>query len=639
VLTAVAPQVYNKNNQSIFQGGIPLNLIKVLSKVNQIEKISFLKILDKYSEENREQNPKIDKILSDSDNVLKKAEDTNIVRLFNLLRDEYTEHLKHGIDFSNFQIDVVIEIFIRDGNQMMSRDWFDKLYKKSLENLNNHIKSIKTQIEKDKTDISQERKRDYIIFKNCVNTAYTNDIEINRDQRLSWEEKTILHTLSKSLDLSNEEKKAITYSVIPPEKYNIDDVINELKETGIVFFNRKSNTIFVPDEIIYLLRKILEIELPFKYVRRLLKHLKDPEINLIAKKHGINRKFSRPDKINAILNQGINTTTLLSKDLFKDKVSKGDRAKRIQELITKDLDISMPKLGRSLAERIHILLDHLRNQEKEDSTSLSKDGLSKLISLLVEFKPDLNKIVKLEFELQEDEVMQADLLTNYGIGPRDLLYLFPKTELIEFSKQNKINSRGNNVLNIINSFRNIQDLYIDNYVEIGCRDINSLKDKGLSVKESELGTLYEKLTKDLFVKLGFNVDEKLRANINTAKSKMDILINLGGKDVIIAECKTVKDKDYNKFTAISRQLKSYETLCKKNGYHVNQVIVVSNDFTEDFISECEYEYDISISLLTSIDLLKIYQGLKDSHLDELPVRLITKGGALNGDRIVKALNR
>ena len=110
-------------------------------------------------------------------------------------------------------------------------------------------------------------------------------------------------------------------------------------------------------------------------------------------------------------------------------------------------------------------------------------------------------------------------------------------------------------------------------------------------------------------------------------------------DDIIAECKTFKDKDYNKFTAVSRQLKSYEALCKKNGYHVNQAIIVSNDFTEDFIGECEYEYDISISLLTSNDLLKIYQGLKESHLEELPVRLITRGGALNGDRIVKALSR
>ncbi|WP_373033682.1 hypothetical protein [Sulfurovum sp.] len=616
-----------------------MNLIKVLTKVNQIEKISFLKILDKYTEGGRERNPKIEKILADSDNVLKKAEDTNIVQLFNLLREEYTDHLRQGIKFSNYQLELIVEIFVRDGNQMMSRDWFDKLYKKSLKNLTNQIKSINTQIEEDKTDISPERKRDYIIFKNCVHTAYTNDIEINRDQHLSWEEKTILHTLSKSLDLSSEEEKAITYSVVPPKKYNIEDVINELKETGIVFFNRKTNTLFVPDEIIYLLRKILEIELPFKYLRRVLKHLTNPEINLIAKKHSIDRKLSRGEKINAILGQGINATSLLCNGIFQDNVSKGDRAKRIQTLITNDLDISLPKMGRSLDERVYNLLDHLRNLEKEDSTSLSKDGLGELISLLIKFKPDLNKTVKNEFELQEDEVLQADLLTDYGIGPRDLLYLLPKDELIEFCKQNKINSRGNHVLNIIDSFRNIQDLYLDNYVEIGCRDINSLKDKGLDIKESELGSLYEKLTKDLFTKLGFNIDEKLRATVNTSKSKMDILINLGNKDVIIAECKTVKDKDYNKFTAVSRQLKSYEALCKKNGYHVNQVIVVSNDFSEDFIGECEYEYDIGISLLTSNDLLKIYQGLKDSHLGELPVRLITKGGALNGDRIVKALSR
>jgi len=406
-----------------------------------------------------------------------------------------------------------------------------------------------------------------------------------------------------------------------------------------VCFNRKTNTLFVPVEIIYLLRKILEIELPFKYFRRILKHLKDPEINLVARKHNIDRKFSRTEKINGILHQGVNVTSLLKNDIFQDKVNKGDRAKRIQALIVKDLNISLPKLGRSLDERIHILLDYLRNQEKEDSTSLSKDGMGKLISLLVEFRPEINQIVKDEFELQEDDVMQADLFIDYGIGPRDLLYLFTKKELVEFSKINKINSRGNNVLNIIDSFRNIRDLYLDNYVEIGCRDINTLKDKGLAVKESELGVLYENVTKDLFIKIGFNVDEKLRADLNTVRSKMDILINLGGKDVIIVECKTTKDKDYNKFTAVSRQLKSYESLCKKNGYHVNQVIVVSNEFTEDFIGECEYEYDIGISLLTSVDLLKIYEGLKESHLEEVPVRLIARGGALNGDRIVKALNR
>jgi len=616
-----------------------MDLINILNKVNQIEKISFLKILDKYSEKNKEKNPRVHKILSESDNVLKKADDSNIVQLFNLLNDDYIKHLEHGIKFSNYQIELIVEIFVRDGNQMMSREWFSKLYAKSLTSLKKHIKKIDKEIKSEKSELSSERKRDYVIFKKCVDTAYTNDIENNREEQISWEERTILHTLANSLDLSSEETKAITYSIVPPQKHNIDDVINELKETGIVFFNRKTNTLFIPNEVIYMLRKILGIELPYKYLRRILKNLKNPEINLITKKHNIDRKFSRGEKIQEILSQGVSVTALLCNDLFKEDVTKGDRAKRIQELIVKDLNIKLPKLGRSLEDRVGILLDYLRNQEKEDPTSLSKDGLAKLVALLLEFKSSLNNTVRTEFELQEEEVMHADILSDYGIGPRDILYLLQKPELIEFCKQNSINSRGNHVLNIIDSFRNIDDLYLDNYVEIGHRDLNALKDKGIVVKESELGLLYEKLTKDIFVKYGFDVDEKLRKSINTARAQMDILLNLGGKDVIIVECKTVKDKDYNKFTAVSRQLKSYESLCKKNGYHVNQVIVVSNDFTEDFIGECEYEYDISISLLTSLDLVKIVAGLKDSHLKELPVRLITKGGALNGDRIVKALNR
>ena len=94
--------------------------------------------------------------------------------------------------------------------------------------------------------------------------------------------------------------------------------------------------------------------------------------------------------------------------------------------------------------------------------------------------------------------------------------------------------------------------------QIGCRDISRLKDKGLALKESEPGVLYENVTKDLFSKLGFHVDEKLRANLNTPRSKMDNLVNLGSKDVIIGEC----------------------------------------------------EYDIGISLLTYVDLLKIYESLK-----------------------------
>ena len=616
-----------------------MKLLKVLSKVNQIEKISFLKILDGFCAESRKITPQIDQILSQSANQLKNVDDANIVKLFNFLNEKYSAHLEKRIKFSNYQLDIIVEIFVRDGNQIMSREWFHKLYNQAVANLKSKIKVTLFQISKEKGGLSLQRKRDYIVYQNCVKTAYKNDLEVNRDQHLSWEEKTILYTLSRSLELSNEEERAITYSVVPLEKNNVDDIISELKDAGIIFFNRKSNTLFIPDEIVWLLRGILGIEIPNKYLRRILKNFRDPEINLIDRKHNVDKTLKRNEKIKKIIAQGLSVTNLLSSDIFTEKVTKADRSKRIQEFIIKDLGINLTKAGRSLEEKVANLIIYFNELEKDDTTSLSRDGYEKLLSLLTEAIPNINKRIKEEFEIQDEDVMSSEFLADYNIGPCDVIYLLKREELLDFCKKNGIRSRGNLVSNMINSFRNIQDLYLENFESVGCRDLRSLKEKGLAVKESELGNLYEGLTKDIFKKLGFNVDEKLRQELNTDRAKMDILLNLGGKDVIIVECKSVKDKDYNKYTAVSRQLKSYEGLCKKKGYRVSQIVTVSNEFTEDFVSECEYDYELSISLISSDGLLKIFEGLKESLLTELPVRLLLKDGALNADRIVKALNR
>ena len=66
-------------------------------------------------------------------------------------------------------------------------------------------------------------------------------------------------------------------------------------------------------------------------------------------------------------------------------------------------------------------------------------------------------------------------------------------------------------------------------------------------------------------------------------------------------------------------------------------MIVSNDFSEDFISECEYDYELNIFLITSEGLVKILEGFKESHMKEFPVRLLMKDGLLNEDRIVKVL--
>ena len=614
-----------------------MKLLKVLGKVNQIEKISFLKILDGLCVECRKMSPKVNDILLQGENQLKNVDNENVVNLFNLLKDKYIVELNNRLDYSDCQLDLVVEVIIRDGNTIMSREWFSKLYSNEISKLRSKTKTFSAELQKEKSNLDPYRKRDYLIYQSCLERAYKNDIERGREVNLSWEEKTILHTLSKSLELSIEEVREIHYTVVPLEKHSIEDLLSELKDSGLIFFSRKTQTIYVPEEIVWLLREILGIEIPNKYLRRILRHLKNSEINQVSNKHNIDRKLKRNEKIQEILKQGIDTTNLLSKDIFKDNATKADKAKRIHTLITKELELELQKTGRSLDERITLIIQHYKDFEGEDSKSLSRDGFRKLLTQLVEFSPKLNDMVRKEFELQDEDVMNPEFLVDYNLGPRDIIYLLTKDNLREFCKKNGISSRGNLVLNIINQYRDIQDLYIENFSLIGRREINALNEMGLSVKESELGLLYEKTTKEIFTKLGFHVDEKLKKKLNTPRSKMDILLNLGGKGVMIVECKTIKDKDYNKYTAVSRQLTSYKKQCQISDYNVPQVLIVSNDFSEDFISECEYDYELNISLVTSDGLVKILEGFKESHMKEFPVRLLMKDGLLNEDRIVKVL--
>ncbi len=616
-----------------------MRLIDVLATINQIEKSAFLKILDGFCSDLRKSKPKIDKILSKGDGQLKNVDDENIAQLFGLLSPQYKKYLQERIKFSDYQLDILVDILIRDGNSMMSREWFLKLYNQEHAKLESNIKYFKRLLDNGDGDLEEHRKRDYQIYKNCVQTAYENDLIRNQEKQLSWEEKSILQTLEKNLELSNEEVRWISHTVIPLEKFKVDDLLNELKESGIIFFNRKTNTLYVPDEFIWLLREIAGIELPNKFLRRILKNLSDPEINLITKKHNINRKWSRKKKIQEILNQGINATNLLTEIIFRPGTSKTDKSKRLHTLMEKGLEVDIEKFGRSLEEKVANLIKYFNDVEKEDTISLSRDGFNSLLKDLIGTFPKINNKIREEFELQDENVMSSELLNKYNIKPRDILYLFIRDELLKFCKAHDIKSRGNLVKNIIENYRDIDDLYIENFDAIGRRDLKTLREKGLLVKEVELGLLYEKVTQKIFNRLGFNTDEKLKNNINTSHNKIDLLINLGNQDVMLIECKTKKDIEYNQYTAVSRQLKSYVNLCEKKNYHVTKAIIVANDFSDDFIGACEYDYELNLSLLTSRGLMKILDGFKNSTIKEFPVMLLMRNGLLNHDLIVKVLTR
>jgi hypothetical protein len=618
-----------------------MRLLSILETVNQIERTAFLRILDGLCNEARKSDiaSEVERLLSASSGSLKNVDDANVVALFQLLSEHYAAHLLERLSFGDRQLSVLVDILIRDGNAIMSREWFERLYTAEHERLRAQVELTRPHLKEGRDAVQRtERQRDYAIYYACTKMAYENDLQLNRDSRVSWDERTILNCLAQNLDLCNDEARVIELAVSFPPPLDLDGALSLLKDSGVIFFQRKTNQLFVPDEVIWLLRGLLGVELATKYQRRVLRHLSDGELNRIAKRHNIDTKLERDPKVAALLNSGLSLRKVLDSEIFRQGTSKSDRAARIQTLMQKELEVDLEKFGRSLEQKIETMVGYFKKQEREEGSTLSADGYDKLLSELDESVDDLNERIRAEFELQPRDVMNNELLRGYSIQPRDVLYLVAKTELKPFCRARGISARGNLISNVITAYRNVDDLLLENIELIGARDIKGLQEKGLAVKESELGGLFEKLVKKAFAKLGLDVDDKLLKRLNTTRSKMDVLINLGNEELMVVECKTVKDKHYDKYAAVKRQLKSYEKLCTDRGYRVRHVMVVANEFSEDFVGECEYDEELSLSLLTSHGLHRVVDSFADSRRSEFPIKLLLKAGLLNEERIAKVLS-
>src|SRR5690606_18655275 len=131
-----------------------------------------------------------------------------------------------------------------------------------------------------------------------------------REAKITYDELSILLRLSKELELSQEEIKLINYSILPIKKVDTQEIINSLKNIGVIFYSKKENTIYVADEMVRLLRKVREKEVADKFLRRVLKLLREPTINQVAKKHNIDRKLDYSKKIEEIIKEGVSFTSL-----------------------------------------------------------------------------------------------------------------------------------------------------------------------------------------------------------------------------------------------------------------------------------------------------------------------------------------
>ncbi len=114
-----------------------MKLVKILDVVNQIEKSSFFKLLDSYSDliKNYEDMDIPDggaKYISDGDSIKK---------LFDRLSSLYQDDLRLRIDFDP-QLLLLANIIVRDGNAILERNWLEKLYKNEHEYLAKNIQQI-----------------------------------------------------------------------------------------------------------------------------------------------------------------------------------------------------------------------------------------------------------------------------------------------------------------------------------------------------------------------------------------------------------------------------------------------------------------------------------------------------------------
>jgi hypothetical protein len=617
-----------------------MKLEKVLDNLNSLEKNSFLKIIDTIKSDNPKNSKEIDKILSDSSNNLKGVDSINIAKVFELIKDEFADTVKAEFVNTTSQLDILIDILIKDGNNILKQDWFARLYEKELVNIKKRTKALKAQLESDKSEIEELRKRDYQIYKACVETAYINDSDNNRDAKITDDELSILLTLTKQLELSQEEVKLINYLIIPPEKSDIDDVITFLKNIGVIFYSKKNSLIYVADEIVRVLRKIRKKEVADKYYRRVLKTLKESQINLICRKHNIDfRELDYESKIKQIIIEGISFSNLLINGIHKDVTNLTDRKKIINDIWDKGLKISTSLKGVTLEEKVENIISYFNEIELDEKVGISVEGYEKLVIELNEELKSFRKLVLKEFQMPEETILNSSTLLDFNIKPRDIIDILPIDDLKSFIAIKGLKSRGDLVLNILDAYKDAENLLIENYVAIGFRNLNLLKENGIVIKESELGLKFECLTQKIFEELGFNVDESLKKRLNTAKNKIDLVLNLDDNNIIIIECKTVKESGYNKFSSVSRQIKSYVDLATKEGFNVVKSLLVAPDFSDDFVNDCDLEFEINLSLITAGSLLNILDGFRDSKHKQFPYQLLMKDVLIKEDRILKAIQK
>ena len=612
-----------------------MKLTQVLSSINQVEKSKFISCLDKLCSSAIPNDKKLAKSVGKIEGQIKNASGSEITTLFSLVSSHFKDAVQEQIAMSGAQIGLLVNILTKDGNSVARTSWIESLYNKEWGQLNNSSKVIEQEIEGSKGSDEFCRGTFLSIYKDCLSVAYFNDLKINRESRISDDERSILNTLADRLNISMDEASAIEHLIDPVPQNNSLDGLNTLREMGVLFVNRKRSEVLIADEVVTILNELQGKELADKHSLRILRSLSDAELSNVLKHYEKkSRGKDRAEKINDILHSRIPIRNILQRDIFAHNETQNHRKDRLKTLIT-DLDLKVDKFGTTLDERIDVIILALNSSANDEFDSLSAAGFKELYASLHNLFPQFETLLKKEFELEETEEIDTEKLRALSITPIDILYLLSNEQVKVIRDKMSLSKRGNPRKLILESFANANDKLIENYPALARRDLAALKRVAIDISEAEIGVKFEEVTKEIFETLNLVVDEDVRKSINTTKDKADIIISLSDDDIIIGEAKTCKNGDFAKYSTTSRQVKAYVNRCENQGKRVAQVLIIAPSFSNDFVESAEMDTEVNISLLEAEGLKMIYDAFKARRNPKFSAKLLTKGGLLKAELIAK----
>ncbi|VAW48459.1 FIG00786943: hypothetical protein [hydrothermal vent metagenome] len=614
-----------------------MKLSQVLSHINQVERSKFINCLDKICSVAIKTDAELADNLSNIEGQLRSASGSEITQLFTAATSHFKDFVREQIALGGSQVALLINILSRDGNSVARISWIESLYANERQRINDLASVLLKEIEVAAELDDYGRGTRLSIYKDCFETAYTNDIRLNREAKVTDDERMILNTLSERLGLSADESFAVENIVLPVPRGNVQEALNVLREMGLIFVNKNRAEVFVADEVVSIFHEIQNRELPDKHVLRILRSLSDAELSNILRRHEQKtRSVTRQDKIKYITHAGISIRSVLSRDMFGSGDTLSQRKDRLKLLID-DLDMTTSRLGVTLDDRIDVVVESLTAGVEAEFNALSASGFKELVNSLSETVPSVIDRLRCDFEIEEIETIEPDSLRALGISPLDILYLYTNDEVKKIRGAMGLSKRNNPRSSILESFASANDRLIENYGMLARRDLSGLQSVGIDIRESEIGLKFEEVTRTIFEQLGMQVDEDLRKQISTAKDKADIIVSLGGDDVIVGEVKSYKNGDFPRYSSTSRQVKSYVNRCEANGKRVAQTLIVAPSFSQDFIDSAEMDADINISLLEADGLKKILTAYKSRRNPKFSEKLLTKGGLLKADLIAKTI--